>query len=204
MLGKYQAQVLMKNCTPVRFLYRCCRSHTIEPGLVLVGKRGNHYKTFHCVTLTHGINRSPLFNYPYAHSSQNAPSQQRVLFLSLSMLPFLCYVADKFVLPRLAADTGKSAAEREFSGLGNCLVKIFKSDGLGGLYRGFGVSVQGIIIYRAAFFGFYDTAKGVLPDPKNTPILISWAIAQVWYLLKNQHNIVMITHFLIFIVETVS
>lgn len=58
-------------------------------------------------------------------------------------------------------------------------MKIFRSDGLGGLYRGFGVSVQGIIIYRAAFFGIYDTAKGLLPDPKNTPIIISWAIAQV-------------------------
>lgn len=79
---------------------------------------------------------------------------------------------------RLAADVGKAAGEREFSGLGNCLVKIFKTDGLVGLYRGFGVSVQGIIIYRAAFFGFYDTAKGILPDPKNTPIFISWAIAQ--------------------------
>ena len=71
-----------------------------------------------------------------------------------------------------------SGAEREFSGLGNCLAKIFRSDGLVGLYRGFNVSVQGIIIYRAAYFGFFDTAKGMLPDPKNTPIVISWAIAQ--------------------------
>lgn len=78
----------------------------------------------------------------------------------------------------LAADVGKTSA-REFTGLGDCLVKIFKSDGLAGLYRGFGVSVQGIIIYRAAYFGFYDTARGMLPDPKNTPIYISWAIAQV-------------------------
>jgi solute carrier family 25 (mitochondrial adenine nucleotide translocator), member 4/5/6/31 len=79
----------------------------------------------------------------------------------------------------LAADVGKAGGGREFSGLGDCLTKIFKSDGLGGLYRGFGVSVQGIIIYRAAYFGFYDTARGMLPDPKNTPLVISWAIAQV-------------------------
>ncbi len=79
---------------------------------------------------------------------------------------------------RLAADVGKAGAEREFSGLGNCLTKIFKSDGLVGLYRGFGVSVQGIIIYRAAYFGFFDTAKGMLPDPKNAGFLLSWAIAQ--------------------------
>jgi len=91
----------------------------------------------------------------------------------------LCFVYPlDFARTRLAADIGKTGA-REFSGLGNCLTSIFKSDGISGLYRGFGVSVQGIIIYRAAYFGFYDTARGMLPDPKNTPIYISWAIAQV-------------------------
>lgn len=79
----------------------------------------------------------------------------------------------------MAADVGKAGGEREFSGLGNCLTKIFKADGLVGLYRGFGVSVQGIIIYRASYFGFYDTARGMLPDPKKTPFLVSWGIAQV-------------------------
>merc|ERR1712121_52066 len=79
-----------------------------------------------------------------------------------------------FARTRLAADVGKGEA-REFTGLGNCLVKIFKADGLKGLYQGFGVSVQGIIIYRAAFFGLYDTAKGMTGQ---TNIFISWAIAQ--------------------------
>jgi len=91
----------------------------------------------------------------------------------------LCFVYPlDFARTRLAADVGKAGAEREFSGLGNCLSKTFKSDGLVGLYRGFGVSVQGIIIYRAAYFGFFDTAKGMLPDPKKTPFVVSWAIAQ--------------------------
>lgn len=91
----------------------------------------------------------------------------------------LCFVYPlDFARTRLAADVGKGPAEREFSGLGNCLAKTFKSDGPIGLYRGFGVSVQGIIIYRAAYFGFFDTAKGMLPDPKSTPFLVSWAIAQ--------------------------
>ncbi|KAJ8255113.1 hypothetical protein GJAV_G00201050 [Gymnothorax javanicus] len=91
----------------------------------------------------------------------------------------LCFVYPlDFARTRLAADVGKSGAEREFSGLGNCLVKVFKSDGLRGLYQGFNVSVQGIIIYRAAYFGIYDTAKGMMPDPKNTHIVVSWMIAQ--------------------------
>merc|ERR1719402_902593 len=91
----------------------------------------------------------------------------------------LCFVYPlDFARTRLAADVGKAGAEREFSGLGNCLTKIYKSDGFKGLYQGFNVSVQGIIIYRAAYFGMYDTAKGMLPDPKNTHIVITWAIAQ--------------------------
>jgi len=92
----------------------------------------------------------------------------------------LCFVYPlDFARTRLAADVGKAGAGREFSGLGDCLSKVYKSDGLGGLYKGFGVSVQGIIIYRAAYFGFFDTAKGMLPDPKNAGFLVSWGIAQV-------------------------
>ncbi|XP_058793094.1 ADP,ATP carrier protein 2 [Phymastichus coffea] len=92
----------------------------------------------------------------------------------------LCFVYPlDFARTRLAADVGKAGGEREFTGLGNCLAKISKADGIGGLYKGFGVSVQGIIIYRAAYFGFYDTARGMLPDPKKTPFLVSWGIAQV-------------------------
>ena len=37
--------------------------------------------------------------------------------------------------------------------------KIYKADGITGLYQGFTISVVGIIIYRACFFGLYDTIK---------------------------------------------
>nr|XP_042141254.1 ADP/ATP translocase 2-like [Peromyscus maniculatus bairdii] len=91
----------------------------------------------------------------------------------------LCFVYRlDFARTRLAADVGKAGAEREFKGLGDCLVKIYNSDGIRGLYQGFNVSVQGIIIYRAVYFGIYDTAKGMLPDPKNTHSFIIWMIAQ--------------------------
>ncbi|XP_050573250.1 ADP,ATP carrier protein-like [Bombus affinis] len=83
-----------------------------------------------------------------------------------------------FARTRLAADIGQGD-KREFKGLGDCIVKIFKTDGLIGLYRGFNVSVQGIIIYRATYFGLYDTTKSMLPDPKNTPLHITFLIAQV-------------------------
>ncbi|CAM4546555.1 ADP/ATP translocase 4 [Lepidochelys kempii] len=83
-----------------------------------------------------------------------------------------------FARTRLAADIGKGLAERQFKGLGDCIVKIAKSDGLVGLYQGFGVSVQGIIVYRASYFGCYDTIKGLLPNPKQTPFILSFLIAQ--------------------------
>ncbi|CAH1179026.1 unnamed protein product [Phaedon cochleariae] len=91
----------------------------------------------------------------------------------------LCFVYPlDFARTRLGADVGKGTTDRQYSGLIDCIKKTVKSDGIVGLYRGFAVSVQGIIIYRAAYFGFFDTAKGMLPDPKNTPFLISFLIAQ--------------------------
>jgi len=83
-----------------------------------------------------------------------------------------------FARTRLAADVGKGAT-RQYTGLLNCVSTIYKTDGMYGLYRGFGVSVGGIIVYRAAFFGGYDTAKQMLlKDPKNAPVLASWLVAQ--------------------------
>ncbi|KAK2108580.1 hypothetical protein P7K49_013745 [Saguinus oedipus] len=91
----------------------------------------------------------------------------------------LCFVYPwDFSRTRLAADVGKSSTEREFHGLGDCLVKITNSDGIRGLYQGFSVYVQGIINYRAAYFRIYNTAKGMLPDLKNMHIVVSWMIAQ--------------------------
>lgn len=91
----------------------------------------------------------------------------------------LCFVYPlDYARTRLGADVGRGTAERQYNGLIDCIAKTVKSDGIIGLYRGFVVSVQGIIIYRAAYFGCFDTAKGMLPDPKNTPFLISFLIAQ--------------------------
>lgn len=73
----------------------------------------------------------------------------------------LCFVYPlDFARTRLGADVGK-ARMREYNGLADCLVKTFRCDGLRGLYQGFAVSIQGIIIYRGSYFGMYDTAKGI-------------------------------------------
>ncbi|VDK55850.1 unnamed protein product [Cylicostephanus goldi] len=91
----------------------------------------------------------------------------------------LCFVYPlDFARTRLAADVGKGA-NREFKGLLDCLVKVAKHDGPIGLYRGFLVSVQGIIIYRAAYFGMFDTAKMIFAADGHLNFFVAWAIAQV-------------------------
>ena len=83
-----------------------------------------------------------------------------------------------FARTRLAADVG-TGKDREFTGLVDCLSKTVKRGGPMALYQGFGVSVQGIIVYRGAYFGLYDTAKGVLfKDEKTAPFVAKWAVAQ--------------------------
>ncbi len=84
-----------------------------------------------------------------------------------------------FARTRLAADVG-SGGEREFTGLVDCLKKVAGKDGPLGLYRGFGISVVGIIAYRAAYFGMFDTGKVVLfEDIKKANFFAMWAFAQV-------------------------
>lgn len=83
-----------------------------------------------------------------------------------------------FARTRLAADVG-SGAEREFTGLVDCLKKVAAKDGAQGLYRGFGISVVGIVAYRASYFGMFDTGKAMFfPDAKNANVLAMWAFAQ--------------------------
>ena len=83
-----------------------------------------------------------------------------------------------FARTRLAADVGQGG-DREFNGLVDCLKKILAKDGPQGLYRGFGISVVGIIAYRASYFGMFDTGKAVLfPDAKKANVFAMWAFAQ--------------------------
>jgi solute carrier family 25 (mitochondrial adenine nucleotide translocator), member 4/5/6/31 len=83
-----------------------------------------------------------------------------------------------FARTRLAADVG-SGGNREFTGLLDCLRKVSQRGGTMALYQGFGVSVQGIIVYRGAYFGLYDTAKGVLfEDERKASVMAKWVVAQ--------------------------
>jgi solute carrier family 25 (adenine nucleotide translocator) protein 4/5/6/31 len=67
-----------------------------------------------------------------------------------------------FARTRLAMDVGKGT-EREFTGTFDCILKTAKSSGWGkgGVYNGFVVSCVGIVAYRGAYFGLYDTVAGM-------------------------------------------
>lgn len=65
---------------------------------------------------------------------------------------------------RLANDA-KSAGKggsRQFNGLVDVYRKTLATDGVAGLYRGFGPSVLGIVVYRGLYFGMYDSLKPVI------------------------------------------
>ncbi len=79
-----------------------------------------------------------------------------------------------FARTRLATDIG-SGKGREFNGLVDCLAKVAKSDGVQGLYRGFAISAVGIIFYRGAYFGLFDTGRAFI---KSDNFFVMWALAQ--------------------------
>jgi len=84
---------------------------------------------------------------------------------------------------RLANDakSAKGGGERQFNGLVDVYRKTLATDGVAGLYRGFGPSVLGIIVYRGLYFGMYDSIKPVLlvgPLEGNflASFMLGWAV----------------------------
>ncbi len=57
-----------------------------------------------------------------------------------------------------------NANKKEYKSLFDVLTKITKSNGISGLYQGFGITAAGTFIYRAIYFGTYDSAKPLLKD----------------------------------------
>lgn len=84
---------------------------------------------------------------------------------------------------RLGTDARECAVDgqRQFKGLLDVYRKTYSSDGIAGLYRGFGVSIMGITLYRGMYFGIYDTMKPLIlvgPFEANffASFLLGWSI----------------------------
>ncbi|KAJ7087884.1 mitochondrial carrier [Mycena epipterygia] len=80
---------------------------------------------------------------------------------------------------RLSSDAKSttSGGKRQFNGLIDVYKQTLAADGIKGLYRGFVPSIVGIMIYRGAYFGFYDSLKPtVLVGPLEGSFLASFAL----------------------------
>lgn len=71
--------------------------------------------------------------------------------------------------------------KRQFKGLIDVYGKTLSSDGIVGLYRGFGASIMGITLYRGMYFGIYDSMKpivlvGPLQDNFPASFMLGWSI----------------------------
>lgn len=76
---------------------------------------------------------------------------------------------------RVAGQKGTGSA-RQFNGVIDVYRKTLASDGVAGLYRGFGISAIGIFIYRGLYFGLYDTVKLALPSAAQNNFLSQFAL----------------------------
>ncbi|GJJ77990.1 solute carrier family 25 (mitochondrial adenine nucleotide translocator), member 4/5/6/31 [Entomortierella parvispora] len=79
---------------------------------------------------------------------------------------------------RLSADakSGGVNGTRQFNGMIDVYKKTIAADGWAGLYRGFGLSVAGIIVYRGLYFGLYDSVKPLMPESIRGSFLASFIL----------------------------
>ncbi|KAH6823655.1 ADP/ATP carrier 2 [Perilla frutescens var. hirtella] len=80
-----------------------------------------------------------------------------------------------------AKSVKKGGGEKQFNGLIDVYRKTLASDGIVGLYRGFNISLAGIIVYRGLYFGMYDSLKpvvltGNLQDNFLASFGLGWAV----------------------------
>jgi solute carrier family 25 (adenine nucleotide translocator) protein 4/5/6/31 len=70
---------------------------------------------------------------------------------------------------RLAADVGtERGVARQYKGYIACAKHIYETSGLIGFYRGMGVSLGGVMLFKALFMGGYDIAKAVCDLPTDS------------------------------------
>ncbi|KAI7827691.1 mitochondrial carrier domain-containing protein [Gamsiella multidivaricata] len=78
---------------------------------------------------------------------------------------------------RLSSDgKGKNGGSRQYTGLMDVYKKTLASDGIAGLYRGFSLSIVGIVIYRGLYFGLYDSIKPSMPGALQGSFIASFIL----------------------------
>ena len=65
----------------------------------------------------------------------------------------------EFLRTRLAMDQGRSLETRQYRGMQDCVFKTLNTDGIRGLYQGYGIALWGSVLYRLLLMGGYDALK---------------------------------------------
>jgi solute carrier family 25 (mitochondrial adenine nucleotide translocator), member 4/5/6/31 len=66
----------------------------------------------------------------------------------------------EFLRTRLAMDQGATLATRTYpNGMRDVLLQTLRSDGITGLYQGYGIALLGGVVFRVIFMGGYDALK---------------------------------------------
>jgi solute carrier family 25 (adenine nucleotide translocator) protein 4/5/6/31 len=77
----------------------------------------------------------------------------------------ICYPFD-FARTRLASDVAGGAGK--FNGIADCIMSTVRSQGITGLYTGWGVTVAGAFVYRAGQLGCFKQIQDLNPYQKDT------------------------------------
>jgi solute carrier family 25 (adenine nucleotide translocator) protein 4/5/6/31 len=102
--------------------------------------------------------------------------------ISLTVVYSLDYARTRLANDNKSAGKDGKAGTRQYSGLIDVYRQTLKSDGIGGLYRGFVISCVGIFIYRGMYFGLYDTLKPMLIGDGGSAFMsffLGWAVTIV-------------------------
>jgi len=79
---------------------------------------------------------------------------------------------------RMSTDLGKGK-DKLYNGFNDVIKKTYAEGGARALYKGFNISVMGIIPYRAVYFGGYDTLKAIfLKDDPKPSFWKKWGLSQ--------------------------
>jgi solute carrier family 25 (adenine nucleotide translocator) protein 4/5/6/31 len=76
----------------------------------------------------------------------------------------ICYPFD-FARTRLASDVG--SGKKVFNGIGDCILKTVKQQGITGLYRGWAVTCAGAFVYRGGQLGLFSQIMEMNPYKKD-------------------------------------
>jgi len=174
LLMQNQDKLIKQNCLDRQYSGIIdCAKHTLRNEGLLSFWRGNLVNVTR-YTFTQGCNfhfkdaaKYNLFGDPKSTAWKKLSYQEKLTKniisggVAGSFSQFLFYHLD-LCRTRLANDINSKTGSRVFNGVTDVYVKILRSDGITGLYRGFVISCVGKFVYRGIYFGLYDSLKPVI------------------------------------------